>query len=154
MTEYLVCTGERVNGGLRIPTTPQYNASGASEVCKSSLKALNISLFSVCSRNQLSTLPAHLCRLPLKVLIACNNKLVSLPEDLGKLRQLTELVCDAHLDLNFSFYLYILTLITCLFVLKDVSCNEIQTLPPQIGQLEALRDLNIRRNHLVRLPPG
>lgn len=85
-----------------------------------SLTYLNI------SRNQLSTLPVHLCRLPLKVLIACNNKLVSLPEDLGKLRQLTEL---------------------------DVSCNEIQTLPPQIGQLEALRDLNIRRNHLVRLPP-
>lgn len=35
-----------------------------------------------------------------------------------------------------------------------MSCNEIQTLPSQVGQLEALRDLNIRRNHLVRLPPG
>ncbi|XP_076848513.1 DISP complex protein LRCH3 isoform X3 [Brachyhypopomus gauderio] len=78
------------------------------------------------SRNQLPTLPAHVCSLPLKVLIACNNKLVSLPEELGQLRQLTEL---------------------------DVSCNEIQTLPAQVGQLEALRDLNIRRNHLVRLPP-
>uniref|UniRef100_W5K677 Leucine rich repeats and calponin homology domain containing 3 n=1 Tax=Astyanax mexicanus TaxID=7994 RepID=W5K677_ASTMX len=78
------------------------------------------------SRNQLSTLPAHVCSLPLKVLIACNNKLVSLPEELGQLRQLTEL---------------------------DVSCNEIQTLPSQVGQLETLRDLNIRRNHLVRLPP-
>ncbi|KAB5575205.1 hypothetical protein PHYPO_G00218180 [Pangasianodon hypophthalmus] len=78
------------------------------------------------SRNQVSTLPAHLCSLPLKVLIACNNKLVSLPEELGQLRQLTEL---------------------------DVSCNETQTLPAQVGQLEALRDLNIRRNHLVRLPP-
>ncbi|XP_035239936.1 DISP complex protein LRCH3 isoform X15 [Anguilla anguilla] len=78
------------------------------------------------SRNQLSTLPAPVCSLPLKVLIACNNKLVSLPEELGQLQQLTEL---------------------------DVSCNEIQTLPPQVGQLEALRDLNIRRNHLVRLPP-
>ncbi|KAK3570627.1 hypothetical protein QTP86_023812 [Hemibagrus guttatus] len=78
------------------------------------------------SRNQVSTFPAHLCSLPLKVLIACNNKLVSLPEELGQLRQLTEL---------------------------DVSCNEIQTLPAQVGQLEALRDLNIRRNHLVRLPP-
>ncbi|XP_037395888.1 DISP complex protein LRCH3 isoform X16 [Pygocentrus nattereri] len=78
------------------------------------------------SRNQLSTLPAHVCSLPLKVLIACNNKLLSLPEELGQLRQLTEL---------------------------DVSCNEIQTLPSQVGQLEALRDLNIRRNHLVRLPP-
>ncbi|XP_028855946.1 leucine-rich repeat and calponin homology domain-containing protein 3 isoform X10 [Denticeps clupeoides] len=78
------------------------------------------------SRNQLSTLPAPVCSLPLKVLIACNNKLLSLPEELGQLRQLTEL---------------------------DVSCNEIQTLPAQVGQLEALRDLNIRRNHLARLPP-
>ncbi|KAM4742150.1 DISP complex protein LRCH3 isoform 2-T2 [Anableps anableps] len=77
------------------------------------------------SRNQLSVLPAVVCSLPLKVLIASNNKLVSLPEELGQLRQLTEL---------------------------DVSCNEIRTLPAQVGQLEALRDLNIRRNHLVRLP--
>ncbi|XP_049641842.1 DISP complex protein LRCH3 [Suncus etruscus] len=77
------------------------------------------------SRNQLSTLPVHLCNLPLKVLIASNNKLVSLPEEIGHLRLLTEL---------------------------DVSCNEIQTIPSQIGHLEALRDLNIRRNHLVRLP--
>uniref|UniRef100_A0A3Q2DXB6 Leucine-rich repeats and calponin homology (CH) domain containing 3 n=1 Tax=Cyprinodon variegatus TaxID=28743 RepID=A0A3Q2DXB6_CYPVA len=77
------------------------------------------------SRNQLSVLPAVVCSLPLKVLIASNNKLVSLPEELGQLRHLTEL---------------------------DVSCNEIRTLPSQIGQLEALRDLNIRRNHLVRLP--
>ncbi|XP_044057418.1 DISP complex protein LRCH3 isoform X3 [Siniperca chuatsi] len=78
------------------------------------------------SRNQLSVLPVVVCSLPLKVLIACNNKLVSLPEEVGQLRHLTEL---------------------------DVSCNEIQTLPSQVGQLEALRDLNIRRNHLVRLPP-
>ncbi|XP_068441193.1 DISP complex protein LRCH3 isoform X2 [Clinocottus analis] len=78
------------------------------------------------SRNQLTCLPVVVCRLPLKVLIACNNKLVSLPEEVGQLRLLTEL---------------------------DVSCNEIQTLPCQVGQLEALRDLNIRRNHLVRLPP-
>ncbi|XP_057400938.1 DISP complex protein LRCH3 isoform X9 [Balaenoptera acutorostrata] len=77
------------------------------------------------SRNQLSTLPVHLCDLPLKVLIASNNKLVSLPEEIGHLRHLTEL---------------------------DVSCNEIQTVPSQIGNLEALRDLNVRRNHLVRLP--
>nr|XP_054538493.1 DISP complex protein LRCH3 isoform X11 [Pan troglodytes] len=34
----------------------------------------------------------------------------------------------------------------------DVSCNEIQTIPSQIGNLEALRDLNVRRNHLVHLP--
>ncbi|KAM6259935.1 DISP complex protein LRCH3 isoform 9-T9 [Spheniscus humboldti] len=84
-----------------------------------SLTFLNI------SRNQLSTLPVHLCSLPLKVLIASNNKLVSIPEEIGQLRQLTEL---------------------------DVSCNEIQTIPPQIGNLESLRDLNVRRNNLVRLP--
>ncbi|KAM6414706.1 DISP complex protein LRCH3 isoform 5-T5 [Rhynochetos jubatus] len=84
-----------------------------------SLTYLNI------SRNQLSTLPVHLCSLPLKVLIASNNKLVSIPEEIGQLRQLTEL---------------------------DVSCNEIQTIPPQIGNLESLRDLNVRRNNLVRLP--
>ncbi|KAM6258132.1 LOW QUALITY PROTEIN: DISP complex protein LRCH3 [Porphyrio hochstetteri] len=84
-----------------------------------SLTFLNI------SRNQLSTLPVHLCSLPLKVLIASNNKLVSIPEEIGQLRQLTEL---------------------------DVSCNEIQTIPPQIGHLESLRDLNVRRNNLVCLP--
>ncbi|XP_010571338.1 PREDICTED: leucine-rich repeat and calponin homology domain-containing protein 3 isoform X1 [Haliaeetus leucocephalus] len=84
-----------------------------------SLTFLNI------SRNQLSTLPVHLCSLPLKVLIASNNKLISIPEEIGQLRQLTEL---------------------------DVSCNEIQTIPPQIGNLESLRDLNVRRNNLVRLP--
>ncbi|NXV90425.1 LRCH3 protein, partial [Calonectris borealis] len=96
-----------------------------------SLTFLNIRvlmiLFPFCpkSRNQLSTLPVHLCSLPLKVLIASNNKLVSIPEEIGQLRQLTEL---------------------------DVSCNEIQTIPPQIGNLESLRDLNVRRNNLVRLP--
>ncbi|NXR55888.1 LRCH3 protein, partial [Hippolais icterina] len=84
-----------------------------------SLTFLNI------SRNQLSKLPKHLCSLPLKVLIASNNKLVSIPEEIEQLKQLTEL---------------------------DVSCNEIQTIPPQIGQLESLRDLNVRRNNLVRLP--
>ncbi|XP_061493547.1 DISP complex protein LRCH3 isoform X10 [Rhineura floridana] len=77
------------------------------------------------SRNQLSTLPVHLCSLPLKVLIASNNKLVSLPEEIGQLRCLMEL---------------------------DVSCNEIQTIPSQIGSLDSLRDLNLRRNHLVHLP--
>ncbi|XP_042637660.1 leucine-rich repeat and calponin homology domain-containing protein 1 [Orycteropus afer afer] len=77
------------------------------------------------SRNQLSTLPACLCGLPLKVLIASNNKLVSLPEEIGQLKQLMEL---------------------------DVSCNEITALPHQIGQLKSLRELNVRRNYLKVLP--
>ncbi|XP_051016789.1 leucine-rich repeat and calponin homology domain-containing protein 1 isoform X2 [Acomys russatus] len=78
------------------------------------------------SRNQLSALPACLCGLPLKVLIASNNKLGSLPEELGQLKQLMEL---------------------------DVSCNEITALPQQIGQLKSLRELNVRRNYLKVLPP-
>nr|XP_021502726.1 leucine-rich repeat and calponin homology domain-containing protein 1 isoform X3 [Meriones unguiculatus] len=78
------------------------------------------------SRNQLSALPACLCGLPLKVLIASNNKLGSLPEEIGQLKQLMEL---------------------------DVSCNEITALPQQIGQLKSLRELNVRRNYLTVLPP-
>ncbi|KAM4859819.1 leucine-rich repeat and calponin homology domain-containing protein 1 isoform 2-T2 [Thomomys bottae] len=78
------------------------------------------------SRNQLSALPACLCGLPLKVLIASNNKLGSLPEEIGQLKQLMEL---------------------------DVSCNEITVLPQQIGQLKSLRELNVRRNYLKVLPP-
>nr|XP_009676922.1 PREDICTED: leucine-rich repeat and calponin homology domain-containing protein 1 isoform X2 [Struthio camelus australis] len=77
------------------------------------------------SRNQLSSLPACLCGLPLKVLIASNNKLGSLPEEIGQLKQLMEL---------------------------DVSCNEITALPQQIGQLKSLKELNIRRNYLEVLP--
>nr|XP_038029396.1 leucine-rich repeat and calponin homology domain-containing protein 1 isoform X7 [Anas platyrhynchos] len=78
------------------------------------------------SRNQLSSLPACLCGLPLKVLIASNNKLGSLPEEIGQLKQLMEL---------------------------DVSCNEITALPQQIGQLKSLKELNVRRNYLEVLPP-
>ncbi|XP_037656252.1 leucine-rich repeat and calponin homology domain-containing protein 1 isoform X2 [Choloepus didactylus] len=77
------------------------------------------------SRNQLSALPAYLCGLPLKVLIASNNKLGSLPEEIGQLKQLMEL---------------------------DVSCNEITALPLQIGQLKSLRELSVRRNYLRVLP--
>ncbi|XP_066562509.1 leucine-rich repeat and calponin homology domain-containing protein 1 isoform X7 [Amia ocellicauda] len=77
------------------------------------------------SRNQLSGLPTCLCGLPLRVLIASNNKLGSLPEEIGKLKNLMEL---------------------------DVSCNEITTLPQNIGKLKALRELNIRRNYLSALP--
>uniref|UniRef100_A0A8D2L199 Leucine rich repeats and calponin homology domain containing 2 n=1 Tax=Varanus komodoensis TaxID=61221 RepID=A0A8D2L199_VARKO len=77
------------------------------------------------SRNLLSTLPKYLFDLPLKVLVVSNNKLVSIPEEIGKLRDLMEL---------------------------DVSCNEIQVLPQQIGKLQSLKELNLRRNNLHMLP--
>uniref|UniRef100_A0A8C7X0N4 Leucine-rich repeats and calponin homology (CH) domain containing 3 n=1 Tax=Oryzias sinensis TaxID=183150 RepID=A0A8C7X0N4_9TELE len=108
-----------------------------------------------CSRNQLSVLPPVVCSLPLKVLIASNNKLGCLPEQLGQLRHLTELVSYRPAPLRVS------TITSCeqprgidgcCCPPQDVSCNEIQTLPAQVGQLEALRDLNVRRNHLISLP--
>lgn len=37
---------------------------------------------------------------------------------------------------------------------QDVSCNELQRLPAELGQLECLRDLNLRRNRLTTLPEG
>ncbi|XP_054644312.1 leucine-rich repeat and calponin homology domain-containing protein 1 isoform X3 [Dunckerocampus dactyliophorus] len=77
------------------------------------------------SRNQLGSLPACLCTLPLRVLNASNNKLVSLPESVGQLRRLMEL---------------------------DISCNEITTLPRHFGRLRTLRELNVRRNLLCVLP--
>nr|XP_033805738.1 leucine-rich repeat and calponin homology domain-containing protein 1 isoform X2 [Geotrypetes seraphini] len=77
------------------------------------------------SRNQLSCLPACLCGLPLRVLICSNNKLGSLPEEIGQLQQLMEL---------------------------DISCNEITALPQQVGLLKSLRDLSVRRNYLKILP--
>ncbi|KAK2840376.1 hypothetical protein Q5P01_014116 [Channa striata] len=84
-----------------------------------SLTSLNL------SRNQLGFLPTCLCSLPLRVLNASNNKLVSLPETIGQLHGLMEL---------------------------DVSCNEITALPRHISRLKALRELNVRRNLLCVLP--
>ncbi|XP_068428146.1 leucine-rich repeat and calponin homology domain-containing protein 1 isoform X7 [Clinocottus analis] len=84
-----------------------------------SLTSLNL------SRNQLGSLPACLCGLPLRVLNASNNKLVSLPETIGQLHGLMEL---------------------------DISCNEITALPRYISRLKALRELNVRRNLLCVLP--
>ena len=45
------------------------------------------------SRNQLCNIPPFICQLQrLEVLLACNNKLVSLPEEIGKLDRLMDLV--------------------------------------------------------------
>ncbi|KAM4561860.1 leucine-rich repeat and calponin homology domain-containing protein 1 isoform 3-T3 [Fundulus diaphanus] len=84
-----------------------------------SLTSLNL------SRNQLGSLPSCICGLPLRVLNASNNKLVSLPEAIGQLHSLMEL---------------------------DISCNEITALPRHISRLKALRELNVRRNLLCVLP--
>lgn len=75
----------------------------------------------------MTVLPSSLCQLPLEILLVANNKLVSLPDELGRMKTLTEL---------------------------DVSCNEIVHLPYQIGELSSLRSLNLRRNKLIDLSIG
>ncbi|XP_040581734.1 leucine-rich repeat and calponin homology domain-containing protein isoform X3 [Lepeophtheirus salmonis] len=90
-----------------------------------SIIALHSLQFLDLSRNQLSYLPANLCQLPLQGLIVNNNRLVSLPEEIGKMQTLMEL---------------------------DASCNEIAHLPVQIGDLSSLKCLKLRRNHLQEIP--
>ncbi|MEE6496574.1 hypothetical protein FKM82_002424 [Ascaphus truei] len=89
------------------------------------IKNLQMLTYLNISRNLLSTLPKYLFDLPLKVLVVSNNKLISIPEEVGKLKDLMEL---------------------------DVSCNEIQVIPQQIGKLHSLREINLRRNNLQVLP--
>lgn len=48
----------------------------------------------------------------------------------------------------------LVTLCFCVILCQDVSCNELKCLPAELGQLECLRDLNLRRNHLTTLPEG
>lgn len=68
-----------------------------------------------------------MCHLPLEILLVSNNKLQSLPNELGFCKSLTEL---------------------------DVSSNQLNRLPPQLGLLNLLRSLNIRSNLLLEIPIG
>lgn len=72
-------------------------------------------------------MPREICFLPLEVLLVSNNRLVSLPEELGRMEQLTEL---------------------------DAACNQITHLPVRIGDLGSLRSLSLRSNQLLYLPKG
>ena len=85
-------------------------------------------LFIIFSRsNQLTVLPREICLLPLQVLLVSNNRLTSLPEELGRMDQLTEL---------------------------DAACNQVTHLPPRISDLKKLKSLSLRNNQLVYLPRG
>lgn len=99
--------------------------SNVLRVVPPSVAALQSLTYLDLSRNQLSALPMAVCQLPLAVLLVSNNRLVELPEELGRMRSLMDL---------------------------DVSCNELSQLPPGIGELQALRSLRVRRNRLSELP--
>lgn len=77
--------------------------------------------------NQLSVLPREICLLPLEVLLISNNRLISLPEELGRMDKLTEL---------------------------DAASNQITHLPARMSDLKSLKSLSLRNNQLVYLPRG
>lgn len=72
-------------------------------------------------------LPREICLLPLQVLLISNNRLVSLPEELGRMDKLTEL---------------------------DAACNQVTHLPTRMSDLKCLKALSLRNNQLVYLPRG
>lgn len=61
------------------------------------------------------------------MLLVSHNRLVSLPEEINHLTDLIEL---------------------------DASCNQLSHLPIQLGDLQHLEVLNLRKNLLVELPKG
>ncbi|XP_064548541.1 leucine-rich repeat and calponin homology domain-containing protein isoform X1 [Drosophila montana] len=76
--------------------------------------------------NQLGSLPREICFLPLQVLLVSHNRLVALPDELGRLDQtLTDL---------------------------DASYNQLAALPVRLGELRTLRSLSLRSNQLLYLP--
>lgn len=77
--------------------------------------------------NQLTTLPRELCFLPVQVLLVSNNRLTSLPDELGRMEQLTDL---------------------------EVSYNQLTSLPVRMGELRSIRALSLRNNELVHIPRG
>lgn len=112
------------------------------------------------SRNLLTVLPKYLFSLPLKVLLVSNNKLVSIPDEIGKAKELMELVSSAEAWVHVTFcacWVLAARVISTHILFhrcQDVSCNEIQVLPAQVGRLQSLRELNVRKNCLHVLPEG
>lgn len=77
--------------------------------------------------NQLTVLPREICLLPLQIFLISNNRLTSLPDELGRMSDLTEL---------------------------DAGCNQLTHLPARLSELTNLRALCLRSNQLVYLPRG
>lgn len=77
--------------------------------------------------NQLSVLPREICYLPLQIFLISNNRLTTLPDELGHMKDLTEL---------------------------DAGCNQLIHLPARLSELTNLRALSLRNNQLMYLPRG
>ncbi|KAG8144688.1 hypothetical protein E2320_013147, partial [Naja naja] len=91
------------------------------------IKNLQMLTYLNISRNLLSTLPKYLFDLPLKVLVVSNNKLVSIPEEIGKLKDLMELL--------------------------DFSCNKVTEIPVCFRKLRHLQVI-VLDNNPMQIPPA
>ncbi|ETE71949.1 Leucine-rich repeat and calponin-likey domain-containing protein 2, partial [Ophiophagus hannah] len=101
------------------------------------IKNLQMLTYLNISRNLLSTLPKYLFDLPLKVLVVSNNKLVSIPEEIGKLKDLMELVQLGELPL----------------VKLDFSCNKVTEIPVCFRKLRHLQVI-VLDNNPMQIPPA
>lgn len=85
----------------------------------------NRQLLIVNSSNQLTELPREVCQMPLQVLLLCDNMLMSLPKEIGKMTSLAEL---------------------------DASNNRLTQVPMTLGDCAGMRALDLSNNQLGLLP--
>ncbi|VDK59823.1 unnamed protein product [Anisakis simplex] len=125
MNELPICICELASmETLRVRSTGLRSLPAAVQLLES-LVYLDLSTF-IFSENQLSSLPVGLFSLRLQVLLLTGNRLESIPREVRHL-------ADSIHEL-------------------DVSCNRLRTIPADIALLKLLRVLNLRDNHLTRLP--
>ncbi|XP_023955568.3 leucine-rich repeat and calponin homology domain-containing protein 2 isoform X12 [Chrysemys picta bellii] len=110
------------------------------------IKNLQMLTYLNISRNLLATLPKYLFDLPLKVLVVSNNKLVSLPEEIGKLRDLMELICLKGKVHIFKF----LSIQECLRIDKKPDSLDLPSLGKRIPSqplTDSMEDFYPNKNH-------
>ncbi|KAG5260924.1 hypothetical protein AALO_G00298050 [Alosa alosa] len=103
------------------------------------------------SKNRLCELPEELCQfISLETLSLYHNCVRSVSSNLGHLQALTYL----NISRGSSSQISAPQIRYCRLplLMRDVSCNDLQSLPAELGQLGSLRDLNLRRNQLTTLP--
>uniref|UniRef100_A0A8B9PHR3 Uncharacterized protein n=1 Tax=Apteryx owenii TaxID=8824 RepID=A0A8B9PHR3_APTOW len=109
------------------------------------------------SRNQLAALPACLCRLPLKVLIASNNKLPLLPDAIGALSALRQLVTASGSSDGSAAppptHFLAPELSELPLVRLDFSCNRVAAIPVCYRHLRHLQTI-LSDNNPLRSPPA
>jgi Leucine-rich repeat (LRR) protein len=123
------------------------------------------------SRNRFTEIPSELCACAsLESLVCHHNAIKSIPDRIEQLKQLTHMDCSRNQLFSIPSSLCLLELETLILrnnrlsllppevgSLKrllelDVSNNELKLLPSSIGEMKRLRTLKLRRNQLTELP--